>query len=110
MTMAAGYRAICDDEYYMNNAKKIIECREFTKGELEALGFKVLPSKANFLFAESPKIDGGELYLRLKERGILVRHFTKERIKNFNRITVGTKEEMTALLTAIKDILKENSK
>lgn len=110
MTMAAGYRAICDDEYYMNNAKKIIECREFTKGELEALGFKVLPSKANFLFAETEKIDGGELYLQLKNRGILVRHFTKERIKNFNRITVGTKEEMTALIAAIKDILKENSK
>ncbi len=110
MTMAAGYRAICDDKYYMDNAKKIIECREFTKGELEALGFKVLPSKANFLFAESPDIDGGELYLELKRRGILVRHFTKERIKSFNRITIGTKEEMTALITAIKDILKENSK
>ena len=110
MTMAAGYRAICDDEYYMSNAKKIIECREFTRAELEKFGFNVLPSKANFLFAESPEIDGGELYLKLRSRGILVRHFTKERIKNFNRITVGTKEEMTALLTAIKDILKENSK
>lgn len=110
MTMAAGYRAICDDEYYMSNAKKIIECREFTRAELEKLGFNVLPSKANFLFAESPEIDGGELYLKLRSRGILVRHFTKEKIKNFNRITVGTKEEMTALLTAIKDILKENSK
>lgn len=110
MTMAAGYRAILDDDYYMDNAKKIIECREYTLRELKKLGFRALPSKANFIFAESDKIDGEELYLALKARGVLVRHFSKERIKNFNRITVGTREEMNTLLSAISDILKEKSK
>ena len=110
MTMAAGLAAILDDEYYMSNAKRIIECREYTREKLCGLGFRVLSSCANFLFAESDKIDGGELYKRLKSRGILVRHFTKERIKNFNRITIGTREQMDALIAAITDILKENSK
>ncbi len=110
MTMAAGRQAIIDDSYYMDNAKKIIECREETSKKLSTLGFKVLPSSANFLFAESTTVDGEQLYLQLKKRGILVRHFNKERIRNFNRITIGTPEEMNALILAITDILKENSK
>ena len=71
------------------------------------LGFKVIPSSANFLFAESEKIGGEELYLALKSRGILVRHFKKERIKNFNRITIGTIDEMRAFVDAVKNILKD---
>ena len=107
MTQAAGYAALCDNDYYMSNCKTIIENREFTTAQLEALGFYVLPSKANFVFAKSDKIGGEELYLRLKEKGILVRHFSKERIKEFNRITIGTKEQMEALISAVKEILKE---
>ena len=107
MTQAAGYAALCDNDYYMSNCKTIIENREFTRAQLEALGFYVLPSKANFVFAKSDKISGEELYLRLKEKGILVRHFSKERIKEFNRITIGTKEQMEALISATKEILKE---
>ena len=94
----------------MDNAKKIIQTREYTKDALEKLGFYVLPSSANFLFAESDKIGGEELYLKLKSRGVLIRHFNKERIKNFNRITIGTREEMDTLLSVVTDILKENSK
>lgn len=106
MSQGAGIGAITDNQYYMDNCKKIIEAREYTKNQLEKLGFSVLESKANFLFAKSEQISGEELYLTLKERGILVRHFTSERIKEFNRITVGTKEQMEALIKEIKSILE----
>jgi histidinol-phosphate aminotransferase len=106
MTMAAGEAAIRDNDYYMNNCRTVMENREYTRARLSALGFKVLPSMANFLFAESPDVDGEELYLELRRRGILIRHFSKEKIKNFNRITIGTRAEMDALLTEIENILK----
>jgi histidinol-phosphate aminotransferase len=77
---------------------------------LEKLGFFVLDSKANFLFAESKEISGQELYEALKLRGILVRHFNGERISNFNRITIGTKEEMYAFLFAVNKILEGKRK
>ena len=107
LSLIAGEMAILDNDYYMDNCKKIIETREYTQARLLELGFSVTDSKANFIFAKSNKIGGKELYLKLKERGILVRHFDKEKIKDYNRITVGTKEEMDALLFAITDILKE---
>ncbi len=107
MTIMAGYRAVCDNDYYMANCKRIMETREYTREGLENLGFEVLDSKANFLFARSARIGGEELYLALKARGILIRHFSKERIKEFNRITVGTREQMETLIRAISEILKE---
>ena len=105
LTMVAGLAAIKDNDYYMSNCRIIEENREYTKAELEKLGFSVLPSKANFIFAKSDKISGEKLYLALKERGILVRHFTKESIKEYNRITIGTIDDMKALVTTISDIL-----
>ena len=107
LSLIAGEMAILDNAYYMDNCKKIIETREYTQARLVELGFDVTESKANFIFARSNKIGGKDLYLKLKERGILVRHFDKEKIKDYNRITVGTREEMDALLSAITDILKE---
>ena len=106
MTQVAGKFAIEENSYYMDNCKKIIEAREYTVNALEKLGFFVLPSKANFVFAKSDKIGGEELYLELKRRGILVRHFTSERIKDFNRITIGTKSQMESLIKEIKEILE----
>ncbi|NLI52960.1 MAG: histidinol-phosphate transaminase [Clostridiales bacterium] len=105
MTQAAGVAAIRDNAYYENNARRIIRVREETAARLKALGFTVLPSKANFLFAASDKIGGEELYRTLKSRGVLVRHFGKERIRNFCRITIGTTEQMDILLDNIKAIL-----
>ena len=109
MTMAAGIGALSDEEYFKDNCKRIIENREWTQRELKSLGFEFLPSKANFIFARSERIDGKKLYLKLKENGVLVRHFDAERISDFNRITIGSAEEMQTLIDKIKEIL-ENEK
>ena len=107
MTEAAGVAALTAQDYFTANVKTIVENRAYTKAALEQLGFRVLDSKTNFLFASSEKIDGEELYAKLKARGVLVRHFNGERTKRFNRITIGSREEMDIFLTAVKDILKE---
>lgn len=107
LTMNAGIAVLEENEYYMKNCEVIKENRAYTKRELEGLGFEVLDSKANFLFARNKKIDGEKYYLSLKEKGILVRHFRKEKIKDFVRITIGTKEQMNALLKATEEILGE---
>ena len=108
LTQAAGLAALQENGYYMRNCRRIIKSRNYTKKELEKLGFEVLPSKANFLFAKSDKIGGRELYLLLKEKGVLVRHFQKERIKDYNRITIGSQKEMEAFIDAVKKILGES--
>jgi len=108
MTMAAGIGALCDGEYFEENCKKIIANRAWTEKALSELGFEFLSSKANFIFAKSDKIDGRSLYLALKDKGVLVRHFDSPRISNFNRITIGSIEEMQTLVDKIKEILKEN--
>ena len=110
MTAAAGLAAIKENEYYMENCKKIIEAREMTRNALLEMGFDVTNSKANFLFAKSEKISGEELYLKLKQKGVLVRHFKTEKIKEYNRITVGTWEQMETFLARVREILAEKEK
>ena len=107
MTQAAGIAAIAQGDYYADNCRRIRETRAFTAEALEALGFQVLPSRANFLFARSPAVSGGELYRALKARGVLVRWFDQDRIRDFVRITVGSREQMELLLAGIRAILKE---
>jgi len=105
LTQILGVKTIENDAYYMENCQKIIRTREFLTAELQKMGFSVLPSKANFIFAKTDKMGGEELYLRLKDEGVLVRHFTLDRIKDFNRITVGSDEEAAILIDKIKQIL-----
>lgn len=107
MTMAAGIGALKDNAYFEKNCGEIKKVREYTASQLKAMGFTLTPSSANFIFAASDKIDGKTFYLKLKEKGILIRHFDKERIESYNRITVGTKEQMDLFLSAVKEILKE---
>lgn len=107
LTLVAGEASIDSNDYYMDNCKKIIATREYTTEALETLGFTVIPSCTNFVFAKTEDMSGEELYLRLKDEGILVRHFKKERIKEYLRITIGTMEEMEALIDTIKKILWE---
>ncbi|MGM9641889.1 MAG: histidinol-phosphate transaminase [Eubacteriales bacterium] len=94
--------------YYAEKIENVIKTREDTAAKLIALGAEVLPSKANFLFAKLPGISGGDAYAKLRERGILVRHFSKERISDYLRISIGTDEEMDAFVRAIKEIIEEN--
>ena len=105
LTNLAGIAALKDNSYYVENCQKIIEAREYTKVELQKLGFELTDSKSNFIFTKNSNIDGEMLYKKLKEKGILVRHFSKDRIKDYVRITVGTKEQMDALLAAIKAVI-----
>ena len=107
MTAAAGYAALCENDYYKNNCKRIIETRGYLTDALLSLGFECTDSQTNFIFAKHPRLDGGQLYLDLKKRGILVRHFDKEKISQYNRITVGTREQADALINAVKTILEE---
>lgn len=104
-TMAAGIGALEDEEYTRANCRMIIENREYTSYELKNLGFVMTDSGTNFVFAKHPDIDGGKLYSELKSRGILVRHFDKEKISEYNRITIGTHEQMEAFINAVREIL-----
>ena len=105
MTLAAGAACLEHDDYNMQNCRTIMQTRDNTREALKKLGFEVPESKANFLFARHPEISGEELYLRLKEKGILIRHFNVERIRDYNRISVGTAEQMDAAVEAVKDIV-----
>jgi histidinol-phosphate aminotransferase len=106
LTQIAGIETLKADGYYKNCCRSIIENREYTVGELKKLGFYVLNSKANFVFAKNAEIDGKKLYSELYSRGILVRHFESGGICDFNRITIGTRSEMESLIGAISEILK----
>ncbi len=105
LTLLLGEKTVEAEPYYQEKCREIIRVREKTAAELKALGFEVLPSDANFIFAKTPKMSGETLYLELKKRGILVRHFTKESIKEFNRITIGTEAQMEKLIETVKEIL-----
>ncbi len=107
MTQAAGLGALEDEAYTVANCEVIKENRSFTTEKLRALGFCVADSYANFVLAAHPKVSGGDLYGKLKQRGILVRYFDTDRLRPYVRITIGTKQEMEQLLAAVREILEE---
>ena len=106
MTLAAGKAALEEDDYYMANCRTIAQIRGETTARLRALGFTVLDSGANFVFARANRVGGEAYYQALKKRGVLVRHFNKARIEDFVRVTIGTGEQMAAFLAATEAILK----
>ena len=105
ISMKCAVEALRDTAYFEANCAKIRANRAWPQTELEKLGFHVLDSQTNFLFAESPAISGKELYLRLKDNGVLVRHFDDPKITNFNRISIGSEEEMAQFIETVRDIL-----
>ena len=107
LTLKAGQAALADTEYFDRTRAAVVETRHWAKQQLEARGFQVLDSRANFLFASTSRREGGQLYRQLKQRGILVRHFDGPRIANWLRITIGTPEQMQALMEALDKILEE---
>ena len=108
MTMAAGIGVLSDEEYTKRNCKTIAENRAYTVDTLRSMGFAVLDSEANFIFAHHIAVDGETIYRELKKRGVLVRHFTKPAIADYNRITIGTREQMQIFIDRVSEIIKEN--
>ena len=105
LAILAGTEAMKDKAYFKETCSKIIETRENFVSEMEKMGFTILPSKANFVFAASSEISGKEYFTKLREDNIIVRYFDKEKISNYVRITIGTPEEMELLLEKTREIL-----
>jgi histidinol-phosphate aminotransferase len=104
---AGATAAIEDDAYFKAMCSKVIVTKKKLVQELQALGFEVLPSAANFVFARVPGRDGADIAAKLRDRSIIVRHFRKPpRIAEFMRITVGTDEQCAGLVEALREILK----
>ena len=110
MTAVAGIAAMRATEWFEDNCKTICENRAYVTERLREIGFTVLDSKANFVFAKSSAVDGKTLYEELKKKGVLVRRFDVERIKDFIRVTIGTKAQMDVFLAKTKEVIKEAKK
>lgn len=107
MTLAAGEAALAEDDYYMDNCRRIAAIRDKVAGQLEALGWRVLPSKTNFLFAAAPGIGGKAMYQALREKGVLVRYFDAPRTRDFIRVTIGDEAQMERFMNTVQEIRKE---
>lgn len=107
MTMAAGIGVLEDEEYTKRNCQTIIDVRAWTTNELKNRGFEVLDSQTNFVFAKHPSIAGKDLYVKLREKGVLVRHFDRETLTDYNRITIGSAEQMRVFMEKVQEILEE---
>ena len=106
LAIAGAVAAIEDRAYFEQTCNAVIASREKLVGQLQALGFEVLPSKANFVFARHPQHDAEKSALELRRHGIIVRHFKLPRIEQFLRITVGTDEQCATLVRALREILE----
>ena len=105
LSVALGIAAIEDEDYFRKTTGQIVETREWTKERLTELGFSFGDSKTNFIFAKHATVDAEEIFAKLREKHIFVRHFNSERIKNYLRISIGTREEMEKLIDELKYIL-----
>lgn len=106
LSIIAGKEAMLDTEYFDKCISEIIKTREYTVAELQKRGFTIPESKTNFIFAKHESVSGADYFNALRARNILVRHFGKERIKDYVRITIGSRSQMDALIEATDDILK----
>ena len=105
-SLTLGAAAMEDKEYFEETVKKVVATRERTKTKLKELGFEFADSKTNFIFAKHPSKPGKEIFESLREKGIIVRRFDKERISEYLRISIGTDEQMDTLVAELKNILQ----
>lgn len=105
LAISAGVEAFNDQDYFEQTCQKVIADRTWVVTEMQALGFNVLPSSANFIFAAHPDYDASELAAGLREQGIIVRHFKQNRIEQFLRITIGTHSENQQLLAVLDTLI-----
>ncbi|MEF9940942.1 MAG: histidinol-phosphate transaminase [Lachnospiraceae bacterium] len=105
-SLVTGTESVKDKVYFDEVIQKILDTREWTKVELKKLGFEFPDAKTNFIFATHPRYQAKDLYLMLREQDIYVRYWENERIEQYIRITIGTKEQMIQLLTCLKNYIK----
>lgn len=106
LAIAGAVAALEDQEHFEANRQAVIRSREWLSGALSDLGFEVLPSAANFIFARHARYGGAELAAALRERHIIVRHFGQARIEQFMRITIGTDEQCHVLVEALATMVQ----
>jgi histidinol-phosphate aminotransferase len=106
LALAGAIASVEDSAYFEESRRKVIATRVTLTAQLQALGFEVLPSAANFVFARHPQHDGARLAEALRQRAIIVRHFKAARIEQYLRITVGSAEQCAALVTALRTIVQ----
>jgi histidinol-phosphate aminotransferase len=104
--IAAGVASVEDEKYFRDTVARVVATREWTKGELAKLGFVFPDSKTNFIFAAHERVSGNEIFNALREKEIYVRHWNKERIGDYLRISIGTEEEMEKVIGFLKGYLK----
>jgi histidinol-phosphate aminotransferase len=105
LAFAGAKAAFEDEDYFQETIKKIVDTREQTVLELTKLGFQVIHSQSNFVFASHPEMDAESLYLKLKDKNILIRYFNKPKIDQYVRITIGLPKEMEMLLQNLKELV-----
>ena len=107
LAIAAGKASLENDEVNMKHCRMVMDNREYTVEQLKALGFEMTDSTANFIFVKHPAIGGDVLFHKLRERGVIIRHWFKPELNDYNRITIGSREQMDILLREVRDIFKE---
>ncbi len=107
LAQVSGTAACHDVAYYVETSKKVADERDKFYDFLKTQGFEVLKSETNFLFAKHPSISGDDLYKKIKQEGLLIRHFATPGIEDYVRITIGTEQQMNALREAFCKVLKE---
>lgn len=107
MTQAAGLGVLEEEAAIRRNCETIIANRRYTQERLSAMGFELTDSSANFIFMKHPAVDGGRIYEEMKARGVLIRHFTKARMAQYNRVTIGSREQMDVFLKVLGEVIEE---